>query len=83
MVDRAGFEPAASASFGWTCEGGVCTDDYAVVTHARLNYRPNRFEIELNIKRFLRSVNEMHKSEFSVVTLCRAVAQLGRASEPA
>jgi len=26
-VDRAGFEPAASASFGLACEGGVCTDD--------------------------------------------------------
>ena len=42
VVDRAGFEPAASVSFGWTCEGGVCTDDYAVVIHARLNYRPTR-----------------------------------------
>ena len=42
MVDRAGFEPAASASFGWTCEGGVCTDDYAVVIHAKLNYRPTK-----------------------------------------
>jgi hypothetical protein len=31
MVDRAGFEPAASAFFCWACEGGV---------HAKLNYRP-------------------------------------------
>ena len=32
VVDRAGFEPAASASFCcWACEGGI---------HTRLNYRP-------------------------------------------
>jgi hypothetical protein len=30
-----------------------------------------------------KKTNEMHKSEFSVVTIGRAVAQLGRASEPA
>ena len=44
VVDRAGFEPAASASFGWTCEGGIYTDVFVVVIHARLNYRPTRSE---------------------------------------
>jgi hypothetical protein len=41
VVDRAGFEPAASAFFCRACEGGV---------HARLNYRP---QYRLNQRQYL------------------------------